>query len=379
MTKSLNIYYLSLKNNSKFFRENLSNENVFFARFPILKNVHSQLIRKIIWKICCFVDPIISLIVITVQLIPYLVRSCVVKPQPIEKQLFIDNCPLLRARAISAGVYDTSVDWLYSFSVHPKKWDKQKRCHSIFEYVSFIDVIWSYLLSFWSVLTTPFIIRFKYVLGTYSCFEYFLTYFFLQNISDDITLCFCNQVDRWAVLFDRAPQKNKILFQHGIEALIADWPVKFEHTNTAYVFSEKEAQRLFKAAFKVNPQNVFLLPPTIKLEPISQESKISVLIVGYPGYGLFDRESFLIKSLQSDDILLFFKPHPGKHDISRYEELKKEFDFVLILDQLFPDVDIVISYQSTLAVEYLAYNKKVLFYEDNSVDEIVEKVKESRD
>ena len=57
--------------------------------------------------------------------------------------------------------------------------------------------------------------------------------------------------------------------------------------------------------------------------------------------------------------------------------LEKEFpNCKIILERMFPDVDVVVSYRSTLAVEYQALNKSVFMYEINTIDEIIEKINE---
>lgn len=373
----LNVYYLSLKNTGKYFQHNLANKNVFWSRLTWLKWLKIGILKTIIWKVFCYFEPILSVIIVSFQLVPYIIKSFLTRHQPIGDMLYIDNCPLLKKRTMSAGLYDSSVDWLYSLSIPKSNWDIGKRCHSIFEYVSLMDVLKSYVLSIVAIIGTSFKVKFKYVMGTFSCMEFFLTHFFLENISEDVTLCFCNQVDRWAVLFDRSHQKNKILFQHGIEMPSADWPVKFEHTNTVYALSKKEADYLFHAVFNKLPENVKIMNPTINLEPINIKEKLSVLIVGYPSYGLYEKESYLIEKLQSDDILVYFKPHPGKMEITKYDELAKTNKVVILKEQLFPDVSFVVSYRSTLAVEYEVYDKIVLFYEEHPVDEIVDIIQRS--
>lgn len=375
--KALNIYYLSFLNITKYFDGNSKkNKSLIFTRVPIIKKIHSERIQTVVFNICVIIEPLISFLIVTLLLLPYCFKSLITKKQQLCDLLYIDNCPLLRGRVISAGKYDDSLDWLYSFSVSKKDWDRSKRCHSIFEYVNVHNVIQSYLLSVRAILGAQKILKFKYVFRTFNCFEFFLTYYFLNNISANITLCFCNQMDRWAILFDHAPQKKRILFQHGIEDPKADWPIKFERTDTVYVLSMEEAELLFKAAFKVRPSNIYQLKPTIKLTRIDDDS-FKILIVGLPGYLLYDKELELVKAFNEDGYTVYLKPHPGKEDMTTYLNLEKEYpNCKIILKQMFPDVDVVCSYRSTLAVEYRVHNKFVMLYDDYPVEKMIEKIKQ---
>ena len=320
-----------------------------------------------------------SLLIVTILLIPYCFRALFTKRQPLGEELYIDNCPLLKGRIIAAGKYETAKDWLYSFDVDKKDWDRTKRCHSIFEYVSAWDVIKAYCLSVVAILGAQFKLEFKFVFRTFNSFEFFLLYYVLRNMSPDITLCFCNQMDRYAILFDHAPQKNRVLFQHGIEMPTADWPIKFERTDTVYVLSMEETKNLFKAAFKVKPTHIYQLKPTIELSPVDTDGDYSILIVGFPGYLLFEKEQALVKAFAQDGYRVYLKPHPGKEDMTTYLNLEKEYkNCKIILEKKFPDVDAVCSYRSTLAVEYQAHGKFVMMYDDYSVEEMIEKIKEQK-
>ena len=356
------------------------NKSLIFNRVPLLHYVKSGWLQSVLYKFCIFLEPFASLFIVTLMLIPYSLKAIITKGQPLSSELYIDNCPLLKGRTISAGKYEQSVDWLYSFDVPKKNWDHTKRCHSLFEYVNILDVFKSYVLSIIAILGAQYYLQFKFVFRTYNSFEFFLTYYVLKNISPDITLCFCNQMDRWAILFDRAPQKNRILFQHGIEMPTADWPVKFEHTDSVYVLSMEETDNLLKAAFKVKPTHIFQLKPTIELTKMDDTNLFTVLIVGYPGYLMYDKESAIVKAFAQEHYFVYLKPHPGKEDMTKYLILEKAYkNCKIILQKVFPDVDAVCSYRSTLAVEYQAHGKFVMMYDDYSVEEMIEKITELKE
>lgn len=378
----IKLYYLSFENIKKYFSSiEDKNKSLIFNRVPVLNKIHASWLQSIIYKVCIVLEPLVSLLVVTVLLIPYCFKAIFTKKQPLSNELYIDNCPLLKGRTIAAEKYEVATDWLYSFDVAKKDWDKAKRCHSIFEFVSGWDVIKAYYLSVCAILGAQTKLKFKYVFRTFNSFEFFLMYYVLQNISPEITLCFCNQIDRYAILFDHAPQKNRALFQHGIEMPYADWPVKLEHTDTVYVLSKEETKNLFKAAFKVKPTHIYQLKPTIELTKLPDDNNFKILIVGFPGYLLFDKEKAIVKAFAEEGYSVYLKPHPGKEDMTKYKELADAHKKYckLILEKKFPDVDVICSYRSTLAVEYQAHGKFVMMYDDYSVENMIQRIKDLKE
>lgn len=373
----IKLYYLSFENIKKYFdSQEGKNKSLIFNRVPVLSRIRTKWIQNVVYGVCIVAEPLVSWLIVTVKLTPWLVKATFARKQPLSNELYIDNCPLLKARTVAAGKYEGATDWLYSFDVAKKDWDRTKRCHSIFEFVSAWDVVKAYFLSTVAIFGAPSKLKFKYVLRTFNSFEFFLLYFLLRNISPDITLCFCNQMDRYAILFDHAPQKNRILFQHGIEMPYADWPVKFERTDTVYVLSMEEKKNLFKAAFKVTPTHIYQLKPTIELAEMSDDDNFKILIVGFPGYLMFDKEYKIVKAFAQEGYSVYLKPHPGKEDMTTYLEVERKYaNCKIILEKKFPDVNVVCSYRSTLAIEYQAYGKFVMMYDDYSEEEMIEKIK----
>lgn len=374
----INIYLRGLENLAAFFdRIENKNKSVLFTRVPGIKNIKSEKAKRIIWGSCIAVEPFVSLAIETVMLIPNLFKSAVTRKKgPAPDRLFLAHCPLLKQRTISAGVYDDAKDWLYAMSTSKADMDASKTVHSIFEQLNVIDVLWSYCMAVAATFASIKVTKFKYVMRNYPAFEYCLTYRYLSKIPKSTTICFSNQIDKWALLFDNAPQ-NKILFQHGIETPDADWPNKLRNVDTVYVLSKNESELLFRAAFSRKPSDVHIMAPTITLTPVDKD-KYTILIVGFPGYGKFDKEQCIIKTFSQAPYYVYLKPHPGKEDMTRYRNLTDAHPDTskLVMEQMFPDVDVVISYRSTLAVEYQAHDKKVLLYNDYSIDQIIELIRQ---
>lgn len=367
----IRLYLNGLENLVVYFhRVKDKNKSVLFNRVPFFSHIHSDVLQKLIWSVCLIFEPIVSIVIETLLLFGYLYKAVVTKKRPLSDILYVSNGPMLKKRTISAKMYEQSVDWIYNFQISKEEKDAQKTVHSIFEYLSAFDVIVSYFQAVSATICSIKVSKLKYVMRNYSSFEYCMTYHYLRNIPHNMTIGFCNQIDKWALLYDNAPL-NKILFQHGIEMPTSNWPHKMKSVDTVFVLSMEESENLFRAAFERRPSRICVMDPTITLSPVDK-SKYTILIVGFPGYRFFDKEEYIVKSFDKSPYLVYLKPHPGKEDMSRYISLVESHSnsCKLILDQMFPDVDIVISYRSTLAIEYQAYNKKVLLYSDYTMEEI---------
>ncbi len=372
----LRIYFKSIDNYISYFGS-IPNKNrsLIFNRVPLLNSIHKRWIQSVIWALCLITEPFASLLIVTIRVIPWSVKSLMTKRQEMSEKLFIENGLIMKDRVKSARLYEESKDWLYLIDISADFWDKSKRCHCIFEYITIYEVLKSYIISLITIAVAQTKIRFKYVLRTYNCFDYYLTYYTLRNIPQSTTLYFCNQGDRWVCLFDLAPQKCKIFLQHGIEPPDYRTPYRFKNIDTAYVLSMPEYENLLKADFDNKPNHVYVMDPTIKLTTIESDFDFKVLIVGFPGYLMFDNESSIVESLSDQNCQVILKPHPGKEDMTKYLNLEEKYhNCKILLEKIFPDVDVVISYRSTLAVEYQVYDKLVMFYDEHSNEQIVHKV-----
>ena len=100
--------------------------------------------------------------------------------------------------------------------------------------------------------------------------------------------------------------------------------------------------------------------PEIKLQSVPHEVGIkNVLLIGCVIH-FKEIEAEIIKKYSIDKkYKLYVKPHPC-FSMAFYEELIKKYNFTIIKDRnYFPDVDCVISYDSTLAYEYQLQNIEV--------------------
>lgn len=177
-------------------------------------------------------------------------------------------------------------------------------------------------------------------------------------------IIFCN-MDRWSYVCTAIPGVDCIFMQHGLLAANLS-PKYFGHSpwkkiSVGYFYSKSQVNTALK--FIKTIDHVEYFSPQLRLGSIPHPPDIkTVLLIGC--VALFqEKELEIIKSYSScSNISLYVKPHPV-HPVSFYLKLKKEFDFILI-DQkdFFPDVDEVISYESTLAYEYELCGKKIIIY-----------------
>ncbi len=258
---------------------------------------------------------------------------------------------------------------------------------TVLDFVSIIDV-WRCLIQ--SIRCRwYFIFRkgYKHFMMTEKCFVWLLTDVALRCISPDVELLFSNQLDRLAVLIDRLPNKKKSLVEHGIEYLYTESDIQkrnnmlvyhpdvdfyvlnrtyhFHNITKVYCYSEIDIKAFQRSIVRCSPEYIVI---GYDFKPSFKPEKKSVLIIG-EYYNQYDNEKMVIASLQGLDIDVYLKGHPGNSD-ELYNNLREEFCFHFIPGKSkgLPDVDLVISYDSTLAHEYESVGCRVLYYGKFNID-----------
>ena len=201
---------------------------------------------------------------------------------------------------------------------------------------------------------------------SYTVFKWFLYKRVIQKFNTNLVIA--EHYDRWAVLSDICvAQGNKkynssnhlTIVQHGailglnvnnlnsISKLKLPYMIKnisylYVYDTNSLDFFEKNV--IHSSAF-FNLKN-FFFTPEINLERVACSNK-SVLIIGHPLSLDFHKKIFF--DLHKKNIEVFYKPHPAmKKNISFYNpkwHLISKADF-------FPEVDFLVSYPSTLVMEY---------------------------
>jgi len=376
----IKLYLLHFANIKKLYDTNpLNNPRKELAsRVPGFATVDNGFLLGILWWVAVVVEPFVSLLFVTLSLPRYtykLIKRG--RKRDVGHSLALCYSDLSKHRVkANLDVFEKIDYYLYPISVD-KSWIMEgAESHSVLDSVSFFEVLKAFFVSIPTIIIATINTHGKYLFRTHLCYEYFLTYYFLKRVPADSALYFVNHLDRWAVLFNLAPQHYKVLMQHGIEAPTADWPVKLTNVNKAYVFAESQKERMIKAVLG-HELEFAIMPPTIVLKELPDTTVKSVLIVSCQNYMYYDNEEYIIKALADTDYKIFVKIHPGKNDYQKYVDLQNtvNHNVEIITTATFPRVNIVVSYYSTLGIEYEAHNIPVLYYNQHSLDDIVNEIR----
>jgi hypothetical protein len=212
------------------------------------------------------------------------------------------------------------------------------------------------------------------VLQTYVLFEYFMLYIGLKKLKkENITsYWYSNHYDRWSVLLDSIG-KNNVPLQHGFVNDRFELPYKLKNIKTLYHI-DKNSVEIFKNNIIDNNSNIdtIQLKNTLKLQPVDNKDK-SIFLISRPAQLEFDIE--LIKILNELDIVSYIKPHP-LFDKNPYRKAFALNDKCILIEDngYYPDVDIVLSGYSTLAIEYELLGKKIIWIPKENLKTVKEKI-----
>lgn len=290
-----------------------------------------------------------------------------------DKELFLLFNTLIIEKSKGADLFARSKSWLLApyYKKRVELYDKNQ--YTVYDFIKIADIVFAYKCAVFSFFPLWRKYCYELTIYHYCSFDFFLVYKSLEHIPSDVTIFFSTQIDRWSLLFDRSKQVNKILIQHGIEEPSAFWRCRFSHVDTVYAISEKEAPNLIHACFRIPPQNIYYVRPTLKLTDMNSKYKMNIMIISYSA-SYFVQECELIQSLSNLKVGIYVKLHPTlKGNV--FSALLKQYSFRIIEDQTFPDVDIIVSYNSTLAKEYEQLGKKILYHTEMGVDAVIEKIR----
>lgn len=213
--------------------------------------------------------------------------------------------------------------------------------------------------------------------------KYFILYYALKSLSKGSEIVFSNQKDRWALLFSSFENLQKTLIQHGTciskgrppkfldkyvtynpedDLYYQNIPYKLKDINTIYAFSQLEAKYMILAEHEKQASIIHIIGYNLTTLIETNEDTSSVLIVGH--YKQFSNEEIaLLEFFKNKSVHVILKTHPlvGKKP---YLPLMRKYKFDLIEGNYFPKVDFLLSYSSTLALEYEAIGVPVIYYDD---------------
>ena len=279
----------------------------------------------------------------------------------------------------NAGIYDMTSKWL-ELPWNLTNGISEEQRVSVFDVLSFSEIFFCFkevlILLFWSVLRDGL----KYVYTNIFAFDWYLYYLSVNKIPKGSKVVFCSHTDFWCSLLGSLTNFQTILVQHGTEmylenkknlkelkyvdgcdAWVGDFPVKYSHLDFVYVFSDKHYIALCNSVIANNPPYK-VVGYGVTLTDVGNIDKKKILIIGYiKNYAL--QEETLLKYFQGKGVEVYLKNHPTIPPVY-YEEFQRMYDFTFINSDLFPNVDIIFSYYSTLAQTYQDMGKKVVYYDD---------------
>ena len=211
---------------------------------------------------------------------------------------------------------------------------------------------------------------------SYSSFEFFLACFYLSQLDKSKQVVYVETYSRWAHLCGHIPH-HVVFLQHGIIGKELCFLIKTGAPDEAYFLNEKEAAYCCGYLFNKMPEIKFLdgLEFTSN-EKLLDNGNINVLIVcHYIYFEIEKRIASAVIALGGHNV--YMKPHP-LDPRDQYVEFCKEMGAIIMDKQDYPKVDVVIAYNSTLAVEYQDAGIDVIRHDEIDFEEIINIVKQYR-
>lgn len=207
---------------------------------------------------------------------------------------------------------------------------------------------------------------------TYTGVDWFLVYIAISNIKPT-NIFTAEHHDRWAVLLDFIAKNHGTdsgafftIVQHGLEhestyfkmrgtryGKKSGLPYKLANVDRLYAYDQDQHQIIIKNI--ITPQANLIVNyfrKKLLLSNISQTTTKRILFVGHPF--CYDLQVYLYENICAHlDLEIYYKPHPTTGVFSEMRNV----GWLVIEDRgIFPEVDYLISYPSTLAIEYKDLN-----------------------
>jgi len=311
----------------------------------------------------------------------------------IEKNVFLGTSVALKRVASHAGLMSIKKCWIPIPFETINEVDQQEQINT-FSLCTYNEIVKSFICSLYLYYKILFKDGFRNSIKTLFSFKSFIFYYAACHVDPNSTLFFCNHKDIWSIIIDGLPVNNKHLIQHGTEIIKFNnynipspdclynkefhfWtqnvPSRLSSVTTIYSFSDEETEAMRQSFLSCNPKTV-VVGYGLELSELRRNvKKHAVLIIGfYKDYS--KEEEMVLNALNPLDITIFLKNHPAIPE-NKYDELKKKYIFELICGAVFPVADLVISYKSTLALQYESLGVKVLYYDNMDFSSLQEQVK----
>ncbi|MGE8518571.1 MAG: hypothetical protein ACN6OM_18295 [Alcaligenes nematophilus] len=266
--------------------------------------------------------------------------------------------------------------WITTNKVQPR--NKNGRNYiDITELYSFKEIFYSFFLSLAGCLALFFDKKSSlWALQGYTSYSWFLNRISLASIKAE-NFFMAEHYDRWAVLADtlisgKNLSSHLILVQHGtLKGLNSEKPeplfLPYRLSNITKLYCYNQEDYLFFQNFVLSKEKTdntvaYYYTPAINLKKINNaKHTLSLLIVGHPSCEDFHREIF--KILSNDEINIIYKSHPRSPSSP---EVTTAGWIIWHDKESFPQVNVVISYPSTLVEEYRAAGIDVIVHPMNA-------------
>lgn len=208
-----------------------------------------------------------------------------------------------------------------------------------------------------------------FLFRAYSSFEYFLVCMYFDRLDESNIVYFTNLADRWAYLFGNI--KHEVVFlQHGIMPPFKEccYTIKVGSVDVAYYIDDDQRQICESVLFINKPKAYYQVGMSFTSNNLLKSNgRKNILLVCNVLF--WEKEQIIIdKFSKSEKWNLYVKPHPTD-DPTNYIVLSKELKFIILGKKDFPKVDQLISYDSTLATDYMNAGVSTLRYSDDDFND----------
>ena len=310
----------------------------------------------------------ISVIITSVRFIKGVFKCIFTKHQSLYGKKVILNVPFQKVKKLfnDAGIATQTITVIESPFLKNDlfKLDFGKKV-SLFSGLSINDAWRAYILA----CRMAFFIKEKYgnrdcIFRAYSSFDYFLAYKYFIRLDNSNTVYFPSINDRWTYLFGHI-QNRTVFLQHGglNRHKVLFIMSKVGKADEAFYINEIQRDICNRYMFTNIPKaHYFAKMEFTSNDKLLNNGKIDILLACELIY--YETEEKIIKELSvNQHVNLYVKPHP-QNSIVKYEKLNEAYNFVMLGKTDFPKMDYMISYDSTLVLEYQSNGVKTLMYED---------------
>lgn len=207
---------------------------------------------------------------------------------------------------------------------------------------------------------------------SYSYFEFILAAYYFYGLGGSNSVYFISLIERWAFLFGNLPNRT-IFLQHGMMTDIDKnhFLIKIGKADVGYYMNDAQMKICNKLLFTNIPEAKFLKSMNFSHNEILKNNgkKNLLLICNYLYHDI--EKTILLKSLDRYDVNLYVKPHPNDN-FDFYRDISKTKPLIILDRDYYPKVDLVLSYDSSLAIEYENLGVNVIRYTSQNFENNLE-------